>query len=445
VKTHQLKKQIKTETDQAVYDCLLAVATEYPSLDGITLWLFAQYRKDGLKLGDDGELRRVAAKGSYRIPFGEWIAWWESKHPSRVGLNVFTKTIAEVHKLVKTYSKEQAKLTAVQGAVVHTFSDGWTVQCLGADQLAWEGGQMGHCVGDTNMGYEGRVKNRELAVFSLRDAAGKPHTTLDITLRRMVNEEGKSKRNRGLDKFSSKLDPKEWTPTLDGALFNHVQAKSGVLPTPQQSARLREWLAAEDAMVMAANAQPLKSLRELAKAQKNDWEIPANDYGCLTWTSTDWVTLLQKAFHAKDVDKAVALLYAWAEHRGELDMLGYRVIGLQRAYRARLAPEHAWEGGEYARRVDFLCEQWDVQSEPIEASERRAAQAARRTKPQQRSGLQWAWAWVAGSKQAKATKNPERLLAWEAMRERIAVADEDSSVGDAPVPVPVPDTPVGAQ
>lgn len=63
------------------------------------------------------------------------------------------------------------------GEVVYQFHDGWTVQKLTtADQLQYEGDEMGHCVG----GYSYATESGQTIIFSLRDKGGTPHATMEV-------------------------------------------------------------------------------------------------------------------------------------------------------------------------------------------------------------------------------------------------------------------------
>jgi hypothetical protein len=76
--------------------------------------------------------------------------------------------------------KRSATAKAVAPAeIVYTFPDGWTFQRLHiGPELRAEGESQGHCVGGRT--YVEAVAKKEIAVYSLRDAAGVPHVTVEV-------------------------------------------------------------------------------------------------------------------------------------------------------------------------------------------------------------------------------------------------------------------------
>lgn len=59
---------------------------------------------------------------------------------------------------------------------VYQFPDGWEIVKVSDKNLAWEGEQMGHCVG----GYCSAVMSGRAHIFSLRDPKGFPHATIEV-------------------------------------------------------------------------------------------------------------------------------------------------------------------------------------------------------------------------------------------------------------------------
>lgn len=59
---------------------------------------------------------------------------------------------------------------------VFDYGNGWRIVKVHPDNLAWEGDQMGHCVG----GYCDLVEKGDSIIYSLRDPKGMPHATIEV-------------------------------------------------------------------------------------------------------------------------------------------------------------------------------------------------------------------------------------------------------------------------
>lgn len=101
---------------------------------------------------------------------GSALALWQQQE--RIDLN---KTNAlEALEALETFEPD---IEVEPGEVVFSWDDGWTVQKLTQkDQLVDEGEQMQHCVGS----YCSNVASGDTVVYSLRDAEGKPHATMEV-------------------------------------------------------------------------------------------------------------------------------------------------------------------------------------------------------------------------------------------------------------------------
>ncbi|MAG27403.1 hypothetical protein CMI47_17870 [Candidatus Pacearchaeota archaeon] len=66
-----------------------------------------------------------------------------------------------------------------QGQVVVRLPKRWTWQRLGADLLEAEGNAMGHCIGGDS--YVHMAERGEASFYSLRDAKGQPHITVEVS------------------------------------------------------------------------------------------------------------------------------------------------------------------------------------------------------------------------------------------------------------------------
>lgn len=84
--------------------------------------------------------------------------------------------LATALEAIKNFEVEVEEDEIPQGVVVMEFDDGYTVQHLsGEAQLTAEGEVMQHCVGS----YCGEVERGEAFIYSLRDAQGRPHVTIE--------------------------------------------------------------------------------------------------------------------------------------------------------------------------------------------------------------------------------------------------------------------------
>jgi hypothetical protein len=64
--------------------------------------------------------------------------------------------------------------------VVQEWPDGYTMVELGPADCATEGAIMQHCVGDPKQGYAERLRDGEIAIYSLRDPNNRPHATIEV-------------------------------------------------------------------------------------------------------------------------------------------------------------------------------------------------------------------------------------------------------------------------
>lgn len=98
------------------------------------------------------------------------IAMWARETKQNIG----RVTLAQALDAIATYEFKTALVP--QGDIVYTFPDGYTVQELRAEaQLRAEGTEMQHCVGS----YAEQVEEGRSHIFSLRDAHGNPHVTME--------------------------------------------------------------------------------------------------------------------------------------------------------------------------------------------------------------------------------------------------------------------------
>jgi hypothetical protein len=110
--------------------------------------------------------------------------WYEAKRPN-LGQYDFSRAWREA----SAWSETEGPVP--QGEVVVELSDGWTAQKLATkEQLNVEGEKMQHCVGS----YADEVKNARTTIYSLRDAKGQPHVTIEVKNDRVQQTQGKQNR-----------------------------------------------------------------------------------------------------------------------------------------------------------------------------------------------------------------------------------------------------------
>lgn len=99
------------------------------------------------------------------------IAQWAKETRTDIG----EVDLATALEAIKNY--EFKKSLVEQGPVVYTFRDGWTVQELETERsLSQESKNMQNCVED----YCDAVEKGNVRIYSLRDAGGSPHVTMEL-------------------------------------------------------------------------------------------------------------------------------------------------------------------------------------------------------------------------------------------------------------------------
>ncbi len=100
---------------------------------------------------------------------------------------------------------------------VYKYSDGWTMDLVGAADLAKEGELMGHCVG----GYCDVVNSGNSSIYSLRDPKGHPHVTIEV---------------------SGAPDLTKENPSMHSDLtVIQVQGKQDTEPIPEYRSKVDQW------------------------------------------------------------------------------------------------------------------------------------------------------------------------------------------------------------
>ena len=150
----------------------------YSRYDFILPWVAAQLNK----------LQRPQAEGvtGDLARYGTSIAQWALANRVDLGRVSLNQAIAQA-------SAFRVAGPAEPGEVIYKFADGWTLQKLTtASQLEAEGEIMQHCVGT----YCERVDTGKAVIYSLRDAQGHPHVTMEWSVKNKRFKQIQGKQNR---------------------------------------------------------------------------------------------------------------------------------------------------------------------------------------------------------------------------------------------------------
>jgi hypothetical protein len=299
----------------------------------------------------------------------------------------------------------------MQGEAVFTFPDGWTIQRLvTAEQLDWEGEKMTFCLG--NGLYDSQAENELILCYSLRDAKGKPHVTLDVTPRWMRNKETgqltrypKTRHKSSPDWFNAD----EWAPQLEHAKLNNCYGPSDSAPKDIYAQRLSEWMEAlGDHRIRAGAVAHAPQEAEVI----NGWETvekalgdchqgnSLNRYGMLQFGRVNY-TKLAGSLASEDCTKEQAdLLSKLALVRKEEGAIKKALWKLTCQYRFRAGPEGPgeretdeeqviWEDSKYFARLEVIASKLELDLPPKEAVEAAVAKKAKSEK--RKSELAKAW------------------------------------------------------
>ncbi len=126
--------------------------------------------------------------------------WFERTRP-----NLGDYTVRQAIKEADEWHAEEGPIP--QGEIVAKLSDGWTAQKLTTkEQLDVEGERMQHCVGS----YCDQASSGKLIIYSLRDAKGHPHVTIEVKHNRVQQTQGKQN-EKPAEKYTKYVDEfKEW-------------------------------------------------------------------------------------------------------------------------------------------------------------------------------------------------------------------------------------------
>lgn len=158
-------------------------------------------------LGLDGNVRRIRERyESGTLHVRDWLVgavlrhdtWLTRVNSEGVPLKLaksghFDQIVDEANKAMRKLASRgvEAKLSS---DVVHVFGNGYTmVQLKTPAELEAESSMMQHCVGQG--AYHGAVESGQTEIYSLRDAHGKAHVTIEIDAQANTVEQVKGKQN----------------------------------------------------------------------------------------------------------------------------------------------------------------------------------------------------------------------------------------------------------
>ena len=223
--------------------------------------------------------------------------------------NDFTSKINEWDQELQS---QHAEKDEDNGKVIFKLPNGWTIRELAADDLDYEGAQMGHCVGGSS--YEHAVDNEEIRIISLRDEENVPHATME------------------LQGHLSGSWPHNVTWVIE-----QVQGKGNTIPKPEYQAMIKDWvqsLPANERPVWKDPDEPIYDIHDLMGEEDPDMGgyEPHGDYGVpVPERGADYEYLLQdihekgggwgRGYSRYDPDHGEAI-YEYAKKRGEIPQLG---------------------------------------------------------------------------------------------------------------------------
>lgn len=111
----------------------------------------------------------------------------------------FEDALEEGHKMAERVKAEQRGEQDNDKELVHKYPNGWAWWSLTTPKaLRRESNFMGHCVGNSGMGYGDKIANGQIKIFSLRDAKNEPHCTIEYVLATKRIAQLKGAANRGI-------------------------------------------------------------------------------------------------------------------------------------------------------------------------------------------------------------------------------------------------------
>lgn len=152
------------------------------------------------------------------------IAQWAKETRTDIG----KADLAQALEAIGTYKFKTSLVE--QGHVVYTFKDGWTVQELRTElALSQEGNNMQNCIA----GYFNEVMDSTTRIYSIRDASGAPHVSMELVI------------PGGVPRVqASDMSPEEFieSRTRLDCYFAQILGKQNDMPIDEYRARAREFI-----------------------------------------------------------------------------------------------------------------------------------------------------------------------------------------------------------
>lgn len=152
------------------------------------------------------------------------IAQWAKETRTDIG----KVNIAQALEAIATYKFKTSLVE--QGPVVYTFKDEWTVQELRTElALSQEGNNMQNCIA----GYFDAVMDNTTRIYSIRDASGAPHVSMELVIPGGVTRAQ-----------ASDMSPEEFieSRTRLDCYFAQILGKQNDMPIDEYRARAREFI-----------------------------------------------------------------------------------------------------------------------------------------------------------------------------------------------------------
>ncbi len=151
------------------------------------------------------------------------IAQWAKETRTDIG----KVDLATALETIATYKFKESLVE--QGTIVYRYKDGWTVQELRTESaLTQEGKQMQNCIG----GYCEDVERGDTRIYSVRDASGQPHVSMELKV------------PPGPSNYGSELAPEEFirSPERLRWHFEQILGKQNDMPIDEYRERAREFI-----------------------------------------------------------------------------------------------------------------------------------------------------------------------------------------------------------
>jgi hypothetical protein len=151
------------------------------------------------------------------------IAQWSKETRTDIG----KVDLATALEAIATYKFKESLVE--QGTIVYRYKDGWTVQELRTETaLTQEGKQMQNCIG----GYCEDVERGDTRIYSVRDASGQPHVSMELKVPPGPSNYGSE---LSAEKFVASPERLRWH-------FEQILGKQNDMPIDEYRERAREFI-----------------------------------------------------------------------------------------------------------------------------------------------------------------------------------------------------------